>query len=276
MKINKFPRSTIVHWLVPAAGLVILLWLLFVHFYRQTVILVDDRQITVRRHARTVGELLQSQNITLKGMDLVTPELNAAVPLRGTVRVTRVTERVEKEDEYAPFKVRWKKRMNANLRPVELQKGIQKRHIKEIRIVFHDNHEVTRQVIREREINKTVYRLVLIGKDDNIEQVYDLSRCKKVKMLATAYYPGDPLCWKDGTITCLGQKMQRGIVAVDPRTIPLRTRVFVDGYGYGYAGDTGSAIKGHRIDLGVNNATEEKSWMHRPVTLYILGKSNSW
>jgi 3D (Asp-Asp-Asp) domain-containing protein len=70
--------------------------------------------------------------------------------------------------------------------------------------------------------------------------------------------------------------MQRGIVAVDPKVIPLRTRVFVSQYGYGYAGDTGSAIKNKRIDLGVNNAEEEKSWMHRPVTVYILEKNPTW
>lgn len=32
-----------------------------------------------------------------------------------------------------------------------------------------------------------------------------------MKMIAIAYYPGDPLAWKDGKITFLGHKMQRGI-----------------------------------------------------------------
>ena len=95
-------------------------------------------------------------------------------------------------------------------------------------------------------------------------------------MIATAYYPGDPLAWKDGTETRLGDKMQQGIVAVDPKVIPLRTRVYVPGYGYGYAGDTGNAIKGKRIDLGVDNAIEEKHWMHKKVTVYILEKSKTW
>jgi 3D (Asp-Asp-Asp) domain-containing protein len=95
-------------------------------------------------------------------------------------------------------------------------------------------------------------------------------------MLATAYYPGDPLAWRDGTITFLGEKMQRGIVAVDPRVIPLRTRVYVSGYGYGWAGDTGRVIKRKRIDLGVNNSLEEKDYMHVPVTVYILEKADSW
>ena len=70
--------------------------------------------------------------------------------------------------------------------------------------------------------------------------------------------------------------MQRGIVAVDPEVIPLRTRLYISGYGYGYAGDTGSAIKGNRIDLGVNNPEEEKPWRFREVVVYLLEKSNTW
>ena len=47
--------------------------------------------------------------------------------------------------------------------------------------------------------------------------------------------------------------MRKGVVAVDPTLIPLRTRVYVPGYGFGDALDTGSAIKFKRIDLGYDD-----------------------
>ena len=39
------------------------------------------------------------------------------------------------------------------------------------------------------------------------------------------------------------------VIAVDPRVIPLGTKVYVEGYGYAVAADTGGAIKGYKIDV---------------------------
>lgn len=261
---------------ISAVVFIIFTWEAYLHLKFRAVILVDGKRITVSSQPRTVGQLLSRRHIILGKQDIVDPPLSAAVPRGGVIRVTRVSVKTVTESKFYPFKILSQKRMTQNLRPVELQKGTLRKVIKEVKTLYHDGVEKERQVLTEREIKKTIYRLALLNKDGTIESIYDLSQCKKMNMLATAYYPGDPLCWKDGTVTRLGQKMQRGIVAVDPRVIPLRTRVYVPGYGYGYAGDTGSAIKQRRIDLGVNNASEEKPWMHRRVTVYILEKSSDW
>jgi len=183
---------------------------------------------------------------------------------------------VEKTGEASPFIMRWSKQYSKNLRLAELQKGTQKVKIKLVKTIYHDGKPASKEVLRERTTVKTVYRLALFNEDGSWQCLYDLSRSKKIKMTATAYYPGDPLAWGDGTETFLGEKMQRGIVAVDPRVIPLKTRVFVSNYGYGWAGDTGNMIKGKRIDLGVNNKEEEKDYMHVPVVVYILEKADTW
>jgi 3D (Asp-Asp-Asp) domain-containing protein len=66
------------------------------------------------------------------------------------------------------------------------------------------------------------------------------------------------------------------LVAVDPKVIPLRTRLYVKGYGYAYAADTGSAIKGSRIDLAVKDKKEEIRFNRKKITVYILEKAKSW
>ena len=65
-------------------------------------------------------------------------------------------------------------------------------------------------------------------------------------------------------------KAGRGVVAVDPKVIPLGSRVYVPGYGVAIAADTGGAIKGGRLDVCVNSVSEAYSWGVRNVTVYVL------
>jgi 3D (Asp-Asp-Asp) domain-containing protein len=58
---------------------------------------------------------------------------------------------------------------------------------------------------------------------------------------------------------------------VDPRVISLRSLVYVEGYGLGWTGDTGGAIKGKHIDLCYNSTDEVYKWGKRKVNVYILG-----
>jgi 3D (Asp-Asp-Asp) domain-containing protein len=88
-------------------------------------------------------------------------------------------------------------------------------------------------------------------------------------MNSTGYY--GPNCGGDGRgLTRLGWRARYGIVAVDPRVIPLRTRLFIEGYGYAVAGDTGGAIKGKRIDLGFNSMGEAIRHGRKRIRVYVL------
>ncbi len=71
-------------------------------------------------------------------------------------------------------------------------------------------------------------------------------------------------------ITASGMRAGYGVVAVDPRVIPLGTKLYVEGYGYCIAGDTGGAIKGNKIDLCFNSYSEAVNYGRKNVTVYIL------
>jgi 3D (Asp-Asp-Asp) domain-containing protein/peptidoglycan hydrolase CwlO-like protein len=86
-------------------------------------------------------------------------------------------------------------------------------------------------------------------------------------MEATAYSALEPGLTDT---TASGLKAQRGVVAVDPGVIPLGTRLHVEGYGYAIAADTGSAIKGNRIDLCFNTLEEVYAYGRRTVRVEIL------
>lgn len=67
--------------------------------------------------------------------------------------------------------------------------------------------------------------------------------------------------------TALGIPVRKGVVAVDPRLIPLGTKLHVPGYGQGIAADVGVAIKGRIIDLWFPSTQAAREWGRR--TLHI-------
>lgn len=96
---------------------------------------------------------------------------------------------------------------------------------------------------------------------------------KELSMEATAY-AGDG-------ITAMGTATVRnpnGIstVAVDPNVIPLGSKLYIPGYGYAIASDTGGAIKGNRIDLFMNSEAECNQFGRRQITVYIVAYPGQW
>jgi 3D (Asp-Asp-Asp) domain-containing protein len=69
--------------------------------------------------------------------------------------------------------------------------------------------------------------------------------------------------------TASGLPTGPGVVAVDPTVIPLGTRLFIPGYGPGIAADTGTAIKGLRIDLWFPTLSQAEHWGRRTVTITV-------
>ncbi|MDS0524076.1 3D domain-containing protein [Clostridium sp. SHJSY1] len=96
---------------------------------------------------------------------------------------------------------------------------------------------------------------------------------KTLSMEATAYTAN--------SITATGTTPVRNpnglsTIAVDPRVIPLGSKVYVVGYGYAIAADTGGAIKGNIIDLFLNSNQECINWGRRNVTVYVIAYKGEW
>jgi 3D (Asp-Asp-Asp) domain-containing protein len=86
-------------------------------------------------------------------------------------------------------------------------------------------------------------------------------RAYQLKVDAVAYsLPGS---------TALGVPVGKGVVAVDPKLIPLGTKLTVPGYGPGLAADVGYAIKGRIIDLWFSSTAKARKWGRRTVTITI-------
>lgn len=88
---------------------------------------------------------------------------------------------------------------------------------------------------------------------------------KALRVEATAY------CLRGQTRT--GTPVRKGVVAVDPKVIPLGSVLYVEGYGWGRAEDTGAAIKGNKIDVWLPTREEALKWGRRTVTVYVYPKT---
>ncbi|MGA3677588.1 3D domain-containing protein [Lysinibacillus agricola] len=90
-------------------------------------------------------------------------------------------------------------------------------------------------------------------------------------MRATAY---TAYCEGCSGITANGTDIRSNpnlkVIAVDPRVIPLGTRVWVEGYGEAIAADTGGAIKGNKIDVFIPTEGQARQWGVKTVTVKIL------
>jgi 3D (Asp-Asp-Asp) domain-containing protein len=94
---------------------------------------------------------------------------------------------------------------------------------------------------------------------------------RTLTMNSTAYEPGPRSCGRSANgRTANGTKAGYGVVAVDPKFIPLGTRLFIEGYGYAVAADTGGAIDGNDIDLCFQTVSECMQWGRKKVKVYVL------
>jgi resuscitation-promoting factor RpfB len=92
-----------------------------------------------------------------------------------------------------------------------------------------------------------------------------ISYWRKMRVWATHY---DSHCLGCNDTTAIGMKQGKGVIAVDPKVIKLRSKVYIPGYGQAIAGDTGGAIKGNIIDLGFPDA-RTSGWSSRFVDVYL-------
>ena len=84
-----------------------------------------------------------------------------------------------------------------------------------------------------------------------------------VTLTVTAY----AYCYHSRTSS--GTMANTGTVAVDPRIIPIGTKLYIPGYGWGKALDKGSAIKGNKIDIWFPSVRECLNWGIRKVKIKI-------
>lgn len=223
-------------------------------------IVADGRTIQTRTHQKTVGQVLAQQGIALMGQDFSRPPVHQEILADTQIEIVRVRETFEIEEEFIPFETKWVPDDTMPLDQREVRQPGQNGVIKtRTRVRYENGQEIWREVEDEWLAQEPNDHLIAYGTQITIRTLETehgpIEYWRKIPMLTTAYSAATSGKAPDHPrygITRSGLEAGYGIVAVDPKVIPLMTEVYVPGYGPALAGDTGGGVLGKHIDLGYN------------------------
>lgn len=150
-----------------------------------------------------------------------------------------------------------------------LDEGADGEKITTTKITYYKNEEYSRQQLEEKLTppkDKIISRGTKIVWKTLVTPEGEIKFWKKMRVYATHY---DKYCLGCDEWTAIGMRAGKGVIAVDPKVIKLRSKVYIPGYGLAVAGDTGGAIKGNIIDLGFEDA-KTAGWSARYIDIYLL------
>ncbi len=203
----------------------------------------------------------------------VAPVANAATQSSAFVTVGDYDIQVETRTEAIPFKTYM--RMSSDVAPGSVKSASQGQNgvlEKKVKVYYKKGNAEKSELLSSKVVKDPVDQITLCGirvRDARAlpSRSGSYDRVRELNMVATGYAPwqgsGQGLC-------ATGMKAGYGVVAVDPRVIPLHSKLYIEGYGYAIAGDTGGAIKRNRIDLGHNTYREAEDVGRRKVHVYVL------
>ncbi len=237
------------------------------------VVKVGGFALRIQSAAPTVGEALAGSRLPIDADDKIEPGRDQAITPGLEVTVTQVVLSYQHRDDPIPFKTVRREDMNLRLGQSEVvQPGETGRESRLLLVTYEDARIVDTQELSKVVTKQPIDQILRVGTSgDIVRDGKTLHFLKSLSVKATAYEPGPVSCGPTATgYTAIGLKATKGIIAVDPRVIPLRSKVYVDGYGLAIAGDTGSAIKGNRIDVCFDTLEEALHWGVKTTKIYIL------
>ncbi|MED2455173.1 3D domain-containing protein, partial [Bacillus thuringiensis] len=183
-----------------------------------------------------------------------------------------------KEEAKVKEEVKVKEELKAQeiVKPKEEAKVKEEEKVKEIAKAKEE--EKAREIAKAKEEEKA--REIAKAKEEERAKEVSKNNIESAKreltVVATAYTadPSENGTYGGRVLTAMGHDLTANpnmrIIAVDPKVIPLGSKVWVEGYGEAIAGDTGSAIKGNRIDVLMGSKSKAMNWGRQTVKVKIL------
>jgi 3D (Asp-Asp-Asp) domain-containing protein len=218
------------------------------------------------------ADVAPSQSAAASTATAKSTEPNASASVESKADVYTI---VEVRRESIPFKkvIQLSRNEDAGQAQIETegQPGIVE---KTYRVTYRGNDPAAFDLIHTQVIKQPVDTIILAGYTERGARALPshsgtYTRTREIDMIATGYSPYEG---SSRGLCATGIRAGFGVVAVDPNVIPLGSKLYIDGYGYALAGDTGGAIHGNRIDLGLNSYRQADNVGRRVVHVYVMSE----
>jgi uncharacterized protein YabE (DUF348 family)/3D (Asp-Asp-Asp) domain-containing protein len=222
---------------------------------------VDGRLIKTRTRGKTIGEVLAQEGVALMGEDYSRPPASQPVTASTMIEIVRVREAVEIEEEFIPFESEWIPDAEMEIDQQEKrQVGVTGIIKSRTRIRYENGQEVWRRLEDEWLDQKPSTQIIAYGTSVVVRTLETpagpIEYWRKIPMLVTPYNAatsGKSADHPQYGMTRTGLRVGFGLAAVDPKVIPLMTKIYVPDYGIALAADTGGLIVGKHIDLAFDD-----------------------
>lgn len=235
---------------------------------------VAGEESVVHSHAATVAGLLEEQGVAIEGADKVRPMLSADLREEMDVSVTTIRRATQYEDQPIPFGTVYTYDASVLAGQQVVKQEGKDGHLRRTHSILRVNGKDVKSAVVSETLTPPVDRVIAIGTlipasatEFEIAPGEDVQCSRTLDVWATWYSASTS---GGSGITRTGTGVYKGIIATDPNVIPLGTKMFVPGYGFGIAADTGGGIKGNKIDLGYGES-DVKDWHTGPVNICIIG-----
>jgi uncharacterized protein YabE (DUF348 family) len=234
-------------------------------------IIADGTTIRTRSPGATIAEALAAAGITLVGMDYAIPAEATRLYPGMSIRVIRVREEIETQQETLPFETVYQPDNSLELDTQQVSQAGQE-GVREMRtrVRYENGFAVGRTTDAPVIVRAPVNRVIGYGTNVVIRTVETpegpREYWRKLRMYATSYHPA---ALGGDNITATGRTLQKGIIGADPDILPYHTQIYVPNYGIGSIEDTGGPRSFSLwIDLGYSDS-DWRGWAGY-VDVYIL------
>lgn len=210
-------------------------------------------------------EAVTLAGITMGEKDIIKTLPGDVVIPQQEIEVIRVTEKVISEDAAMPYQVERTTdstlEMGLTRTLVAGRNGLVRNTL---RVIYYNGQEAKRELLKIETLAQPRNKVVAMGNITSVSrggQRLDFTEARYMQASAYTY---------TGSRTSTGQNPAVGMIAVDPSVIPLGSKLYIEGYGYAWAADTGGSIQGERIDLFMEEYAQCVQWGRKTVKVYLL------